>query len=203
MEIKIKKRHQPIIIALAVFLGGFSLFFLSSQNYEFLIYVGIILFLGLLVFFTDNKVNYPNGVLWGLTLWAFLHMAGGGLSVAGERLYDKILIPMVGEPYNIFKYDQLVHMIGFGVATYLMYVLLAPFLKKDARKTSRLLLVIAMAGMGAGALNEVFEFMATLLASENGVGGYENTALDLVANLVGALLALVVIKKAELEKEAL
>ncbi len=51
-----------------------------------------------------------------------------------------------------------------------------------------------MIGMGAGALNEVIEFMAVLIFPETGVGGYYNTAGDLTANLIGSLLALIYIK---------
>lgn len=46
-----------------------------------------------------------------------------------------------------------------------------------------------MAGLGVGALNEIIEFFATVVVPETGVGGYENTALDLVADLIGALSA--------------
>ncbi len=45
------------------------------------------------------------------------------------------------------------------------------------------------AATGFGALNEVIEFAITLLVPENNVGGYVNTAMDLVYNLAGAVLA--------------
>jgi hypothetical protein len=43
--------------------------------------------------------------------------------------------------------------------------------------------------MGFGAANEVVEFIATITLPGTNVGGYENTGWDLVANLVGCLLA--------------
>ena len=48
--------------------------------------------------------------------------------------------------------------------------------------------------MGFGALNEVGEFVATLLVPKTNVGGYANTGRDLVANLVGVLIAAVVLR---------
>ena len=51
----------------------------------------------------------------------------------------------------------------------------------------------ASAGMGLGALNELVEFIATLLIPETNVGGYLNTGWDLVANFVGATLAAIII----------
>ena len=37
--------------------------------------------------------------------------------------------------------------------------------------------------------NEIIEFIAVLTVPETGVGGYENTMLDLVFNLIGGILA--------------
>jgi putative membrane protein len=46
-------------------------------------------------------------------------------------------------------------------------------------------------GSGLGAINEVLEFLAVVSVPDTNVGGYENTALDLVCNLLGALLAVI------------
>ena len=43
--------------------------------------------------------------------------------------------------------------------------------------------------MGFGALNEVIEFIATLMVPNTNVGGYVNTGWDLVANMIGASVA--------------
>jgi hypothetical protein len=47
--------------------------------------------------------------------------------------------------------------------------------------------------MGLGAVNEVIEFAAVLLLPNTNVGGYMNTGWDLVANMVGSLVAAVLI----------
>lgn len=200
MDIILKKGQLPIVLANAFVLLIFIFIFLSKQNYEFLIYVGVIVFFFALILLTNKKVGYPNSLLWGLSLWSVMHMAGGGLYVNDEKIYELILIPMVGEPYNIFKYDQLIHAIGFGVATLLMFHLIKPLLKKNIEGWVALSIVIVMAGLGAGALNEILEFFATVITPETGVGGYENTALDLVFNLIGALVAMFFIKKRNLSK---
>jgi hypothetical protein len=51
------------------------------------------------------------------------------------------------------------------------------------------MVLCAAAGLGFGALNEVVEFVATLLIPETNVGGYRNTGWDLVSNLIGATTA--------------
>jgi hypothetical protein len=43
--------------------------------------------------------------------------------------------------------------------------------------------------MGLGAINEIIEFVATVVVPETGVGGYVNNALDLCWNGVGATIA--------------
>ncbi len=43
------------------------------------------------------------------------------------------------------------------------------------------------------AVNEVVEFIATITLPGTNVGGYENTGWDLVANLVGCLIAVIAV----------
>ena len=67
---------------------------------------------------------------------------------------------------------------------------------KQAKRTATaaLLVLCAAGGMGFGAANEVIEFAATILVPETNVGGYMNTGWDLVANLVGCVIAAVIIR---------
>lgn len=186
----IKKGQWPILIINTLAIIGFTLFFVFRQNYEFVVYIGVIIFFLLVVLLTNSRVNYPNTVLWGLTVWALLHMCGGSLYIGEKRLYEFMLLNLVGEPYPIFKYDQFVHIIGFGVATLAMYYLLKPLLKPDNNKWIALSIIVVMAGLGVGALNEIIEFFATVIVPKTGVGGYINSSLDLVSDLIGAIGAM-------------
>ena len=189
----LKKGQLPILIINACGLLLFAALFASRKNYEFLLYIGVIVFFLVLILATNKRVDYPNSVLWGLTVWAFLHMSGGGFYIGDVKLYEIILVP-ISETYHIFRYDQFVHIVGFGVATLVMYVLLKPLLMPDLKRWTALSIVVVMAGLGVGALNEIVEFAATVLVPETGVGGYTNTSLDLVSDLVGAVVALVIIR---------
>lgn len=193
MAITLRPGQLPVLIVNLIAIIGFSLIFLSRGNMEFLMYVGVIIFFLVLILFTNHRVFYPLPVLWGLTLWAIMHMAGGGVIVNGAVLYKLMLFEWIGEPYHILKYDQLIHTIGFAVATMLAYYLLKPHLSKSPWQSTTVLLIVVMAGLGLGALNEIVEFTATVLVPETNVGGYVNTALDLVFNLLGALLALLIL----------
>jgi|SRR3989344_197049 len=188
----LKEGQVKILIVNVIALSLFIVLFSTKKNYEFLIYVGVIIVLLVLIALTNKKVNYSNGILWGLTLWALMHMSGGGIYIKGVRLYEIILIPL-SKAYPILKYDQFVHIIGFGVATILMYELIKPKLKLNNRWVA-VSIVVVMAGLGVGALNELLEFIATVLVPETGVGGYVNTSLDLVSDLIGAILAMVIIR---------
>ena len=186
----IRKGQLPILITILVMLFAFSVYYIARKNYEFILYISVILFFFVLILFTNNRVNYSNTSLWGLTIWGTLHMAGGGIPVKGDVLYKLILIPITE---NIFRYDQFVHIIGFGVATLIMFELLKPKLKPIDYWTA-ISIVVVMAGLGVGAVNEIVEYLATLLVPETGVGGYDNTLLDLISDLIGALFALLIIK---------
>lgn len=189
----LKKSQWPIFIFTAIYLLVFLFVFFGRRNYEFLGYIGVIVAVLLLIIFTNKRVNYPDFVLWGLSIWGLLHMMGGGVIVKdGNILYTLILIP-ISQSYEIFKYDQFVHIIGFGVATLLMWVLLKNKLKLLKNWTA-ISIVVIMAGLGVGAVNEIIEFTATVFIEETNVGGYINTSLDLVADLIGAILAMIYIR---------
>ena len=189
----IRKGQYSILFVNLAYLAVFRILFFSKRNYEVLLYIGVIVFFFFVILLTNDRVRYPNEILWGLTMWGLLHMCGGGIPIGDKVLYGIILIP-VSETYPIVRFDQFVHVVGFGVATLLMYHLLTPLLKPDLKGWTALSIVMVMAGLGVGALNEVVEFLAVVLVPETGVGGYWNTALDLVADLIGAVFALLYIR---------
>ncbi len=190
----IKKEQLPILFVILASLVFYTILFVKRKNYEFMIYILVIIFFAVVVALANKKLNYPNYVLWWLTIWAILHMSGGGIFVNGKKLYELMIFQIVAEPYKIFKFDQLVHIIGFFAATLAFYYTLKPLLKEPVKRWISLSIILTMAGFGAGALNEIIEFAATVLVPETGVGGYENTSLDLVADLIGAVIAAIYIQ---------
>jgi len=51
--------------------------------------------------------------------------------------------------------------------------------------------LLVLAASSIGAVNEIIEFAAVVLFQADGVGGYHNTCIDLVANLLGAIVSTV------------
>ncbi|HLC67095.1 MAG TPA: DUF2238 domain-containing protein [Candidatus Nanoarchaeia archaeon] len=187
----IERKHIPLLITLVVAMLIFGLLFFERRNIEFLIYIAVIAVLAIIIGISDRKVHYSAGVLWSMLVWAILHMAGGGVRFSTGILYTKILIPL-SSTYEVLRYDQVVHMFGFGAATVLMYEVLKPHLKQH--RGFAVAIATIMAGLGLGALNEIVEFTLTVLLPQTGVGGYLNTGLDLVADLIGALAAWIIIR---------
>lgn len=172
------------------YVAGFTVFFLVVGNYEFIVYVLTMAALIVLIGLSLRKAEYPAAMLWALTIWGLAHMAGGGVPVSGSVLYNLRLLPIIdtGEVF-ILKYDQLVHAYGFGVSAWLLrHLLLRHF--PDTRGTFTAYVYPALAAMGLGATNEIIEFSAVLAVPDTNVGGYYNTALDLVFNAAGAVVAM-------------
>lgn len=173
-----------------LYLIPFSIVFISQGNYEFVAYAAQVLVIGVLILATLHRTRFSLLVLALLSLWSLMHMAGGGVLLQnGEVLYRLVLVDLWRSGDDvILKYDQIVHFFGFFVATLASYELLAPQLRVGAR-IGVVAFVAVMAGMGFGALNEVVEFIAYAVLPSTGVGGYLNTALDLVSNGLGAIVA--------------
>lgn len=184
------RRERPILIANLVYVPAFTALALTGGNYEFLLYVVVILVVGGLIVWKQDRVRFEPPILWGLTLWGLLHMAGGNIRVGDGVLYSVVLLP-IWPAHEILRYDHLVHFFGFGVATLVAFHLLRPYLRDPVENWRTLSFLVLMMGSGFGALNEIIEFLAVLTMPETGVGGYENTLWDLVFNFLGGLVAVV------------
>ncbi len=160
---------------------------LMTGNAEFVLYLVVMLVVIAVLVAVHLKVRLHPVCLWLLSIWGLAHMAGGLIPIGdGAVLYDWHLIP------GGLKFDQLVHAYGFGATTWLCWQILDR--RRDpATPRTGVLVLAGFAGMGFGALNEVIEFVATRVLPETNVGGYVNTGWDLVANLVGVSVAVVLI----------
>lgn len=120
-------------------------------------------------------------------LWLVMHTLGGLASFDGVRFCDLILFDLIGEPYYVLRYDQLAHFYCYLVMSVLMWSVVSKITRENAN-TMVVCVVTILAASSIGALNEVIEFVAVVMLGTDGVGGYTNTAIDLVANLLGAIV---------------
>jgi len=126
------------------------------------------------------RYGFSQVTLVGLVVFALGHVAGGMFTVGDQTLYGLWLI----EP--VVRFDNVQHAVGFGVVGRAAWELLRHRVPLDRLVTVVLITAFAVA---AGAMNEIIEWVMTLTIHGTDVGGYDNTARDLVANLVGGLAA--------------
>ncbi len=167
-----------------------SLYYINQQNWEFILYVFVVIVAGFLIKHIHDKVHFSTGILWCISVWGLMHMLGGLVQIPlhwphnGDHavLYSLWLIP------DYFKYDHLVHGYGFGVCTWVCWQVLRPIVTGAKEYLSEIVLAV-LAANGLGAFNELIEFFAVLVIPNTNVGGYINTGWDLVFNLIGSLVA--------------
>ena len=165
----------------------------SSSNWEFAVYIPIVLLLGGLTLAIRRRAGLTLSTLWLLSVWGLLHVIGGvievpaGWPVSGDKraFYSWEIIP------GVLVYDKPVHAFGFAVATLVCWQGVCA-MRNSREPTLGALSLSALAGIGLGALNEVIEFIASQTMETN-VGGYVNTGGDLIANAVGAFIAVCLI----------
>lgn len=193
---QLKPSHWAVLAFTLAYVAGFAIWFLAIGNVEFLWYIATLLFFVALIAFTIGKTKFPPFILWALSIWGLMHMAGGGIKVGGSVLYAFVLIPIVGQDeLRILKYDQVVHFYGFAVTALVLWHLLRtnfPVLRGSAT----IYWFAALGSMGLGCLNELIEFAAVLALPDTNVGGYYNTALDLAFNSAGAVTAVLLVRLA-------
>lgn len=191
---KIKKGYWWLFAFNLLYMIAFGIYYLTRMNYEFVWYFAVLVLIALIIVFTLDKSNLDYLALWGLSIWGFLHMAGGGIRlVPGTTLYGTRLLEIVnrGGDFYILKMDQVIHFYGFAIAAIVIFQLIWPAFKK--LKGKKMPIFIAWIGaMGLGALNEVIEFLALVTLSKTGVGDIYNTGLDLVFNMGGAFAGAVI-----------
>lgn len=169
--------------------GALLLWSVFSQNFEFLFYGLTTLILVALLNVGDRHFHFGHKVLWGFNLWIILHILGGLLPVGDSVLYSFVILDIVGEPYSILKYDQVVHAYCYFIAALLIWHIVRKVSLPTASFTF-LAIITVLAASGVGGLNEIIEFLATVFIPDTNVGGYENTAIDIVSNFIGACLAI-------------
>lgn len=185
---KLTTSDRAVLAVTVLYSLGFGATALNRANHEFVLYIGAIVVLVGCVTAAQPRVRFPAGVLAGLSAWGLLHMIGGNVIVGGDVAYSLILIDLVPR-LNILRFDHVVHAFGFGMATLACHHLLTRFVRPGVERSFGVLFLAVLMGCGAGALNEILEFIAVLSVPETGVGGYENTLLDLCFNLLGATIA--------------
>lgn len=185
-------RHLKLASSMAIVVAGFCVYGVATDSPLALPYGVIIVGGALFLAAIEPEHGFSRLVLAGLTLWALGHLAGGTIGLDRDRtLYNAVL------PGGI-HFDNVVHLVGFGTAGLAWWEASRSWLVPvHGHRAAVVAVAVWLAGMGIGAVNEVAEFIATLVLPETNVGGYRNTGRDLIANLLGAAVAGIVAARRE------
>jgi len=191
----------PVLAFTGTYIVAFVIVSIATGTSGLAIYLGLMGVLVPSLYLLHRNYPFSRGLMWSFSAWGFVHMAGGLAPIPSRWFYegggDSVLYSWWLIP-GYLKYDHVVHAYGFGITTWLCWHILKSILRffneSPVRPTSGILILCAAGGMGFGALNEVVEFIFTLVMPDTNVGDYQNTGWDLVANLIGALVAVTLIR---------
>jgi uncharacterized membrane protein YjdF len=190
----------PAFAFTGAYIAIFAVWSFAAGTPGLAIYLALMAVLVPLFYFLHRRYPLGAALIWSLSVWGLLHMAGGLVQVPLEwphegtkpMLYNWWLAP------RYLKYDHVVHAYGFGITTWLCWHILKTALRSPdgspVAPTPGILIVCMAGGMGFGAFNEVVEFVFTRVQRDTNVGDYANTGWDLLANLVGSLVAVILIR---------
>lgn len=185
-------QHWYVIGFSALYLIAGGLYFARDFNLEFVIYVAVIVVIFGGVFSTLRTTQFPVWMLWLLSLWGLMHVAGGAVQTVDGVLFAYKIYPFIdnGGEFYILKYDQVVHGYLYALVALMSYHTLRVPLRITGH-TFLVALAAALISLGISGLNEIMEFLIAVNLERNGVGGYENAMIDLCFNWSGAVIAVI------------
>ena len=173
------KRHPWIFGVSVLYIAAWTIYGLGTASRLAFPYLLWMLLAGGLVMYVDHRVRFSTEVLVMLSIAGFFHLAGGQIAIDGLSLYE--------QTWGFVGYDHLLHVLGVGAAGLAVWESTSRMLRAFGGKEAAL--VTFLGAHAVGAFIEIGEYLATLVIGGLRVGDYTNNMRDLIANLVGALLA--------------
>src|SRR5687768_9051417 len=162
-------RHRTLVTAMAAVVAGFLAYGVATGARLAVPYAVIVAAGALFVAAIEPAGGFSRVVLVGLAVWAVGHLAGGTIGLTGDRILYNATLP------GGLHFDNAVHFVGFGTAGLAWWEASRPWLTAAHGHRIGVGVAVWLAGMGAGALNEVVEFGISLVVEETNIGGYLNT----------------------------
>lgn len=180
VETLVRRAPGPALFTLVHVVGFSVVGALRSQVFLWVYLPALVACIGIVAFIDRRYGPIPTALLWLLTVWAALHLAGGLLpDPSGHRdiLYGFWLID------GVLRWDQVVHGFGLGAAT--------ATLAFAARRSERPLMWGFLLAQFVGLVNEFAENVFAYFVENSNVGDAVNTMWDLAWHVIGAMVALV------------
>lgn len=174
------RRHPLLAGMTALYIAVWTAYGIATDAAGVYAYLVWMVFAFGLMMYVDGLVPFSTHVLVLLCAVGFCHMAGANLEVSGAILYRQVWLGFV-------RYDHLVHVVGLGAAGLAVWEATRRMLAAD--RGMRGAVVVILGANTVGALIEIGEYLATMTFSEIRVDAYTNNMQDLIANLLGSLVA--------------
>ncbi len=189
IKVKDFRREKVVMLFTLIYILTFSYYSFLRGNIEFVFYSFLLLLLLNIGIYIHKKVQLPEFIVIGLSLFGLLHILGGNIDIKEIRLYDMEFF------YGIIRYDNIIHVIGSSLVVLVLNVIFFFIVEKNQKIILPLYyFALFLMALGTGVLNEIIELMAVVFFNaQNQVGDYFNNAVDLVFDSVGALLAILMI----------
>jgi len=167
-----------LLMCVFVYHQRFIAFRGAVNLHEFFLYAASILGAIFLAWICFRTLRMSSTVLMLIQAGILLHFAGGLIEIDGTRLYDHFFLGV--------RYDKYVHLANSFVG---MFATTEVFRKIDISISGLVLLIAVFVVLGVGAIIEILEYVVSLTVANHGVGNYANNMQDLIANLLGSILA--------------
>jgi uncharacterized membrane protein YjdF len=169
-----------VIMCIAVYYDRFLQYRGRGNLHEFAIYAGVILSLIAIAWLYFRQFHFRNSMLALVQVGILVHFAGAFVPLDGGRLYDAYIFGI--------RYDKYVHFYNAFVAA---VVVGHVFDRVRAHLPFVRGLAVLLIVLGLGAVVEILEYLVMLTVPNAGVGGYDNNMQDLIGNLLGGTLFVV------------
>lgn len=149
----------------------------------FKVYTGIVTLLATTTWLLLRRYEHPIWLTALLQLTLLGHITGRTVTLEGVQLYKTVLL---GIPT-----DKTIHALNSMTGAAYVTVL---FRREGPPLGTWETFTVVMVTTGLGAFIEIVEYLGVLLLPVTFVGGYENNAQDLIANLFGAVVGWFVVR---------
>lgn len=173
-------RHPWIAGVTGVYVAAWTIYGFSSGARLALPYLVWVLFAAGLVVGFDSRVRFSTEVLILLSISGFGHMAGGNVAINDVLLYETTWFGFLG-------YDHLLHVVGLGAGGLAVWEATARMFRSFGGWPAAILTFLGAHAIGT--VIEIGEYLSYLILEGVRVGDYANNMQDLIANMVGALVA--------------
>jgi hypothetical protein len=148
------------------------------------LYTGINVGLFILFGILNIWARWSVASLWAVSIVGMGNMLGGVLLVDGQPLY-------MAEVIGTLRYDKVFHALAAGAMVLIAWEAMKRW-SGGVQHFGGQLLLTWLVVMGGGAVVEIAELIGSTTSGVD-VGDYENNALDLVANGLGAAIGIGVV----------